>query len=87
MRSRCVPQARFSRHGHLDWAFPRLFLQRRGVDDRIIGWIMQIVMTENTTININGEGGPYFRSSYGVREGGPISPYSLTLQLMPLHIS
>ena len=58
----------------LDWAFLRLVLQRRGVDERMIGWIMQIVMSGNTAININGEVGPYFRSTCGVRQGDPISP-------------
>jgi mannosylglycoprotein endo-beta-mannosidase len=40
----------------------------------MISWIMQIVMSGNTAININGEVGPYFRSSCGVRQGDPISP-------------
>ena len=35
---------------------------------------MQIVMSGNTAININGDIGPYFRSSCGVRQGDPICP-------------
>jgi hypothetical protein len=46
----------------------------------MISWIMQIVMSGNTAININGEAGPYFRSSCGVRQGDPISPCFLTPQ-------
>jgi hypothetical protein len=67
-------------YDHLDWAFLRQALIRRGFDDRMISWIMQIVMSGNTDININGEVGPYFRSSCGVRQGGPISPCFLTPQ-------
>jgi hypothetical protein len=61
-------------YDRLDWAFLQQALSRRVFDDRMISWIMQIVMSGNTTININGEVGPYFRSSCGVRQGDPISP-------------
>ena len=46
----------------------------RGVDDPMIGRIMQIVMSGNIAININGEERPYFRSTCGVRQGDSISP-------------
>ena len=60
-------------YDRLDWAFLRLVLERRGIDDRMIGWIMQLVMSGHTAINVNGEVGPYFRSTCGVRQGDPIS--------------
>lgn len=60
-------------YDRLDWDFLRQVLQRRGVDDRMIGWIMQIVISGNTAIKINGEVVPYFKPSYGVRQGDTIS--------------
>ena len=37
----------------------------------MIEWIMQLFISGNTTIKINGEVGPHFRSSCGVRQGHP----------------
>jgi hypothetical protein len=56
-------------YDRLDWAFLWQALSQRGFDDMMISWIMQIVMSGNTAININGEVGSYFRSSCGVRQG------------------
>jgi hypothetical protein len=38
----------------------------------MVVWIMQIVMSGNTAININGELGPDFWPSCGVRQGIPL---------------
>ena len=47
-------------YDHLDWSFLRLALQRRGFDDRWCSWIMQLVRSGQTAININGEVRPFF---------------------------
>ena len=56
-------------YDRLDWAFLRLALERKGFDDRMICWIMQIVMSGNTAININGEASVLtrFRFIFGFR--------------------
>src|SRR3954470_21478109 len=61
-------------YDRLDWLFLRQVLLRRGLDDRMICWVMQLVMSGSTAININGDIGPYFTSTFGVRQGDPISP-------------
>ncbi|KAE8817709.1 hypothetical protein D1007_04569 [Hordeum vulgare] len=55
------------------WSFLRLVMQRRGFDERWCSWIMQVVRSGNTTININGEVGPFFQASRGVKQGDPVS--------------
>jgi hypothetical protein len=36
--------------------------------------LMQIVSGGHTTVNVNGEIGPYFQNAGGVRQGDPLSP-------------
>jgi hypothetical protein len=61
-------------YDRLDWHFLLQVLQWRGFDDRFITWVMQFVMSGSTSINVNGKVGPYFRPSWRVRQGDPISP-------------
>ncbi|KAE8798604.1 hypothetical protein D1007_26086 [Hordeum vulgare] len=60
-------------YDYLNWSFLRLVMQHRGFDERWCSWIMQMVMSGNTAININGDIEPYFRSSRGMKQGYPIS--------------
>ena len=66
-------------YDRLDWDFLRLVMQRRGFEDRWCNWIMQLVRSDKTAININGEVGPFFLSSAGVKQGDPISPLLFNL--------
>ncbi|XP_073360357.1 uncharacterized protein [Aegilops tauschii subsp. strangulata] len=71
-------------YDHLDLSFLRLVMQRRGFDERWCSWIMQLVRSGNTTININGEVGPFFQASRGVKQGDPVSPllFNLTVDAL-----
>ncbi|KAE8810171.1 ABC transporter G family member 37 [Hordeum vulgare] len=52
---------------------------RKGFDSHWIARVMQMVMSGRTTININGEVGPYFPTAQGVRQGDPVSPFLFKL--------
>ncbi|KAE8807885.1 retrotransposon unclassified [Hordeum vulgare] len=52
-------------YDRFDWSFLRLVMQRRGFDERWCSWIMRLVRSGSTTININGEVGPFFQASRG----------------------
>ena len=66
-------------YDRLDWSFLRLALQQRGFDDRWCSWIMQFFRSVRTAININGDVGPFFTSSAGVKQRDPISPLHFNL--------
>ncbi|KAE8800176.1 retrotransposon unclassified [Hordeum vulgare] len=69
----------------LDWSFLRLVMQRRGFDERWCSWVMQLVVGYGSTaINVNGDVGPFFHASRGVKQGDPISPllFNLTVDAL-----
>ena len=59
----------------VSWAFLRECLLRKGFDDRWVTRVMQMVSSGRTTVNINGEIGPFFPTFCGVRQGDPFSPF------------
>ena len=54
-------------------------MQQRGFDERWCSWIMQLVRSGNTANDINGEVGPFFQASRGVKQGDPVSPLLFNL--------
>ncbi|XP_073362095.1 uncharacterized protein [Aegilops tauschii subsp. strangulata] len=68
------------------WPFLWEVLLRKGFDDRWVTRVMQLVSCGRTTVNINGEIGPYFPTLCGVRQGDPFSPFLLNMVVDALAI-
>uniref|UniRef100_A0A8I6X3U8 Reverse transcriptase domain-containing protein n=1 Tax=Hordeum vulgare subsp. vulgare TaxID=112509 RepID=A0A8I6X3U8_HORVV len=66
-------------YDNLDWSFLRLVMQRCGFDERWCSWVMQLVGSGSTAINVNGDVGSFFHASRGVKQGDPISPVLFNL--------
>nr|GEU73608.1 hypothetical protein [Tanacetum cinerariifolium] len=63
----------------VDWVFLKNILAGFGFHDRMIGWIMECVMTTSFFISINGSLHGFFKGKRGLRQGDPLSPYFLRL--------
>jgi hypothetical protein len=48
-------------------------LQRKGLCDQWIQWVLKAVSGGRVAVNLNGELGQYFRSYKGLRQGDPLS--------------
>jgi hypothetical protein len=57
----------------VNWDFLREVLLRKGFLGTMVHRLMQLVMGGQTAVNINGEIGPYFPTTRGVRQGDPLS--------------
>ncbi|KAK1615152.1 hypothetical protein QYE76_020669 [Lolium multiflorum] len=60
-------------YDRVNWEFLVEVLHWKGFSGMIVHRLMQLVMGGQTTINVNGEVGPFFRSARGVRQGDPLS--------------
>ena len=61
-------------YDRVNWDFLQEVLRRKGFSAMMVHRLMQLVSGGQTTINVNGEVGPYFRNKRGVRQGDPFSP-------------
>jgi hypothetical protein len=64
-------------HDKVHWGFLLRCLNARGFNETWCSCISQILNNGNVAVKLNIMVGPYFQSYKGVRQGDPLSPYSL----------
>uniref|UniRef100_A0A453L4L9 Reverse transcriptase domain-containing protein n=1 Tax=Aegilops tauschii subsp. strangulata TaxID=200361 RepID=A0A453L4L9_AEGTS len=71
----------------LHWSFIFSALTRKGLHDHFINLIHACISTPMFFVIINGQSYARFRSSRGIRQGCPLSPYLFVLAINELSIS
>ena len=68
----------------INWDFLLSVMQRMGFGEKWIGWIRWCISTASFSVLVNGSPTGFFRSSRGLRQGDPLSPYLFVLGMEAL---